>query len=113
MLEQDADTETTNNKVSTPVLLTELYHKVAVVQCLLDHGAEINARNQIGNTPIMAAALKYSIKSVWGLIDKADIQARNNDKWTSLHLAANAGHPSIVRLLLEYNAVVNVSNINA
>ena len=38
---------------------------------------------------------------------EADVDAKDNDGWAALHMAAGNEHDAMVRLLLEYNAYVN------
>jgi ankyrin repeat protein len=43
---------------------------------------------------------------------EAGVDAKDNDGWAALHMAAGNGHDAMVRLLLEHNAYVNVEEID-
>jgi ankyrin repeat protein len=74
-----------------------------VVRVLLDHGADVNARNAIdGATPLLKAARH----GVWGFADlllsrpELDVNAALPDGVTSLHLCAVFGHDKFAHALL-------------
>ncbi|PMD41336.1 ankyrin, partial [Hyaloscypha variabilis F] len=49
---------------------------VTMIQLLLDHGADVHARNQIGETALHFAARKGDLKAIAMLLDRgADIDA--------------------------------------
>lgn len=75
---------------------------VHIVETLLKHKADINARNREGDTPLMAAAGNGKIEVVRFLISKgADLLARNNGHEDALSLARQSGRNETVTLLLE------------
>lgn len=79
---------------------------VAVVRFLLDRGAELNARNNQGQTPLMAAASSefYPVDVVRFLIERgADVNAATPAGVTALSLALLRGGP-IVDLLVKAGA---------
>ena len=67
---------------------------------LINNGADINARNKDGMTPLRAAVLTGQKEAVELFIEKgADINAKNNEGLTALQMASQKGHQSIVELL--------------
>ena len=80
-----------------------------VVQCLLRHGADVNAPGLRGRTPLLFASYWGCIEVAKWLIEHgADVNARDEvDHETSLHLAAYCGHFEIVRTLFKHNANIN------
>jgi hypothetical protein len=80
---------------------------VEKVKKLLKEGADLNAKNWFGWTPLHLAAYNGHIEVVKLLIEKgANVNARNNGD-TPLHLAAENGHIEVVKLLIEKGANVN------
>ena len=81
------------------------------VKLLLREGANINQKNERGNTALHYAAERGKIEVVKLLLDnRADpnpVDTRGN---TPLHYAANNGYPETCKLLLENGANVNQAN---
>jgi len=72
---------------------------------LLEQGADVNAKNGLGWTPLHYAAEKGYLEVVRLLVEKgANINARTKLGMTPLHWAAEKGHLYVVRFLLEAGA---------
>ncbi len=68
---------------------------------VLDAGADINARHNTGQTPLIMAASKSHVDMVKLLIDRgANITIRDQDGKTALTEAAEQGSTEIVKHLL-------------
>ena len=79
----------------------------AAVQALLDRGAEVNARNESGYTPLHGAAQQNENPAVLALLlDRgAEINARNVGGETPLHRAAALNrNPAVSAVLLDRGA---------
>ncbi|MBN2185577.1 MAG: ankyrin repeat domain-containing protein [Candidatus Krumholzibacteriota bacterium] len=78
------------------------------VKTLLTDGAEVDMRDEIGNTPLIIASDKGYLPIVQLLIKSgADVNAQNNLHWTALMFAAGSGDSAIVAVLLEKEADPN------
>jgi ankyrin repeat protein len=88
------------------------------VRAFLSRGADVNAKDGDGRTPLMFAVINMHYETVNVLLDYgADVNARANDGGTALVLAASCGDPRIVRALLNRGADTNAkfvqTNVNA
>ncbi len=70
----------------------------------------VNVQNQLGETPLMLAAIHNQLDLAKVLIARgADI---NREGWTPLHYAATKGHREMMRLLLENDAYIDSESAN-
>lgn len=116
MLEAGCETcflATNPDKVNANVLVeqTSLLHLAAsknltrVIPALVVAGTDINARNPLGLTPIMLAALEGHTDPVQELIKLgANLNILNHDKQSAVDLAIKEKHFTIARMLLKNGA---------
>ena len=70
---------------------------------LLEHGADVNARQEGGWTALHAASQNGDVEMVRLLIaGGADVRARAENQQNALDLALSKGHQAVVDLLDEY-----------
>ena len=87
--------------------------KPEVAKVLLDKGADVNAKNDNGDTPLHRAR---DLEMAKVLLDKgADVNAKNNNGDTPLHevvgsMSPSAARDKLVTMLLENKADVNAVN---
>ena len=80
----------------------------ALALLLIEHGADINAADQGGHTPLMLAVRAGRAQTADMLLAQgADIYARDGEDLTPLMLAAQARRVECVQLLLEHGADVD------
>lgn len=78
---------------------------------LLGGGADIQCKNEYGNTPLHAVAHKGHTEFLKILLAaEADIHAKNMDDITPLYLAVASGISESIMLLLEAGSDVNVKS---
>ena len=80
-----------------------------ICRLLIDKGAQMEAKNSFGRTPLHCASYQGHDDIARLLCDHgADVEARINGGWRPVHLAAMYGHISVVKELVEErNAEVN------
>jgi ankyrin repeat protein len=80
-----------------------------ICRLLIDKGAQMEAKEGYGMTPLHFAAYKPHIDIVRLLCDRgADFEASDCNGWRPLHFAARYGHISVVKELIEVrNAEIN------
>ena len=85
----------------------------AVVQLLLDRGAEIDAKTSNGWTPLSWAAENGHKAVVQLLLGRgAEIDAKDSNGQTPLSWAARNGHEAVVQLLLDRGAEIDAKDSN-
>jgi uncharacterized protein len=82
----------------------------ATVDVLLAAKAKVNAKNRVGDTPLMGAALNGHLD----IVRKLRTQGADLDPpgWTPLIYAATGGHDDVVAYLLDQGANINAQSPN-
>lgn len=100
MVDNDAKEEA----VSILAILKEANDNVdATVAFLIDHGADINAQDKYGMTPLHHTTIRGNKKVLTKLLNKPGIikEPRDFQDSTPLHLAATYNQPAVARILLK------------
>ena len=85
--------------------------RMVAARSLLAQGADVNASNPNGKTPLMAAAFYGNTRIVRLLLSEgADVNAKDKSESTALMAAIFNGNISIVKDLIAEGADVNVKN---
>ena len=97
-----------------PLVAALCRNHFAVAELLLELGGRVDVRDTRQQTAlhkIIDRHDKVATDAVRFLLDHgADVNARRDDLWTPLHLAANNGQFSVARMLLQRQADVNSRN---
>jgi len=96
---------------STPLHFAAGYNRLAVVEFLLQHGADVQAKDKGGLVPLHNAC-SYGHYEVTELLVRAGASVNVSDLWkfTPLHEAAAKGKYDIVKLLLKHGADATKKN---
>ena len=85
---------------------------LSTVRLLQERGAEANIQDHSRNLPIHYAARDGHIQVVEMLISDANANFQGYSGRTVLNLGAMCGHESIVRLMLDQNAMLELRDVN-
>jgi hypothetical protein len=99
--------------VGSDLVLASYEGDIDKVRALLAAGADVNAKDKDGNTPLLEATLNFHGDIVDMLLSSgANVNAKGEDGDTVLLYAAGHGDIELVESLLRRNAKVNVQNVN-
>ena len=119
LLEHGADPDATGG-CGTPLHDASRFGSVEGAQLMLEHGANIHARNNEGHTPLHQVLFELydSIDAIDPFLDTirfllqhgADVDAMDDDHATPLHLASRYGCTKGAQLLLELGANLHLKD---
>jgi len=111
--DQAKETNTPDNKPAIAFHEAAMTGNRKAVNAHIQNGADVNATNTEGHTPLMLAAYNGHTKIVEKLLKNgASVSITDNKNLTPLHFAASGPFPETVKLLIEHDADVNaIDNI--
>ncbi|XP_058798497.1 ankyrin-3-like [Phymastichus coffea] len=99
-------------KSATALHLAARCRSKEIAECLLLHGADVNAEMEGGETPLMIAVFSNCSSVVELLIESgANVNARTAWGKAALHYAAQGGNKQITEMLVLTGAQVNAANL--
>ena len=113
LLEHGVGVNTRRRDHCTPLHVASCFGKLEIVRLLLDHGADSNAETRLGLKLLHQVSFgMYECQDGVRIAELllthgAEVDARNKDHWTPLHIACQNGKLEVVRLLLDHGAEVN------
>jgi ankyrin repeat protein len=118
LVESGANVNIRNNRDQTPLHLACEHGYHDVVRLLLDQDADVEAQDNRHSTPFHLALFYHcrwnteSFKAVATLLvgSCSNVNVRNDEGQTTLHLAAECGYYNIVRFLLDRGADVKAQD---
>jgi len=110
LLKKGVDPDTVSPKGDPLVLIAVREGKLEVLKTVLAHRPRVNARNALGETALMHAAIRGRMDMVKLLLDAG--AAVNQTGWTPLIYAAAGNQPEIARLFIDRGANVNAAAEN-
>lgn len=91
--------------------LVTFVNKISFIHKLLRFNANIDDRDNNGQTPIYYAVISGSVTTTKYLIrNRAQVNVTDNDGNSPLHIAVINSHAEIVKLLLDADADVSIKN---
>jgi hypothetical protein len=85
-----------------------IWKRQSLLEYLIEKGADVNAKNMYGNTPLHWAESRYVIETL--LRHGADIHALNNDGYTPLEVACIDYTPEAIRVFYEHGSRIPTMN---
>jgi hypothetical protein len=97
-LDGGGEADARDSESNTPLMLTR---DPRVARRLILAGADVNARNRAGSTPLIEAAKSGSLEITRMLLQaKVDVEARDNEQhWTALQWALSGEHEEVAKAL--------------
>jgi hypothetical protein len=112
-LEAGVNTEISNERGWTPLMLAAFNGHDDVIRVLIKHQANVHASDLLGNTALHWASDAGQLSSARLLIEnRAEVDAINNSGLTSLLQASKGRHLGIVLLLIDSGANLNAIAID-
>ena len=113
LLKAGADINTADPlyKNQTPLILAAWWGRTEIVNELINAGANIDARDDDGNSALLGASFRADLGLIKSLVAAgAEINTYNKKKETPLHIAASRNRPALAAYLLQLGAPIDVKD---
>ncbi|CAG8156947.1 unnamed protein product [Penicillium olsonii] len=107
LLEGAENIDTTDYQGNTALHLAAQTGHIRASKILCERGANCEAKNQDGGTPLTGAAVHGNLELFEWLLHQQAVTGMCRNKDDALQVAAKGGHNKIVRILLDVHADVN------
>ena len=104
LLLQEAESQVVTKRQLSTLHEAVNANDIEKVKALLSNGADVNARNKMGDTPLHVAATELL------LAKGADVNGKSEDGMTPMHAAAASNSEDVAELLLAKGANVNAKS---
>lgn len=114
LIEASANVNIANNEGNTPLHYISRCNvnspemqdvQLEVLRCMIRHGGDVNAMNDLGETPLHASCFLGNVNIAKILLEGyADPNSITKEGESALHYAVQARNPKVVELLLEFGA---------
>lgn len=116
LLESKDDRDRNNLKGNTPLISAcwgpgSNNWQATVANYLIDKGANINAKNEIGATPLYFATKDFDLTQRL-IVKGANVNIRAFGDFTPLHQVSFSGNLKVAKLLIDHGADPNANGIN-
>ena len=100
-----------NNNDERPLMLASIRGDTAIVQLLIDNGANVNAQDTNDMTPLMYAS-NYGQTAVAEILitEGADVNAQTTTGMTPLMYASSSGQTDVVQLFIKKNIGIHIKD---
>lgn len=120
LLKKGANPNARSAKVGTVLMRASAICEAPVIALLLDKGADLEARDEHGWTPLLHAIERDRPDGMWRqfqddavkllIARKANTAVKDNDGGTALHHAAGQRNPDMVKMMLAQGLAVDARN---
>jgi ankyrin repeat protein len=119
LLQLGVDVNKRDKHLATPLHFASFFGHIEITKALLDHGANVHAQNDNGQTPLHQVSL-HSEYQEYGhnhfaklmLEHGADVNAWDKDQETPLHSASFMSNLEVARVLLDHGANIHARNVH-
>ena len=110
LIKLGADPNVRVEKVHSALIFSTMYCNYEIADYLLNHGADVNIRDNYGDTALMYCSFGTGRADIAELLLQhgADVNIQNGDGLTVLMHSCIEGFIDIVKLVLRYDADVNI-----
>jgi ankyrin repeat protein len=99
------------NRIDAELIGATVDNNVPEIRRLLSVGADVNARNNYGETPLYWACIWGNVAVFKELVDHgADVNTKDRKGDTPLHWASKKGHVQVAKELLDHGADIEAKN---
>ncbi|KAI9798056.1 MAG: hypothetical protein M1825_005655 [Sarcosagium campestre] len=111
-LEDTADATLTEKTVGSTLHLAAYHGHAEIIRALLSHGANIEARDEDGMTPLLVASQMGQYTALAHLVRHgANVNSQSNAKITALHIAVSKNLVEITKQLLDAKVDVDACDL--